>query len=91
MTRLKGAITALAALAFACSCTRAADDEYSVKEKSMVPAVTNVAAFVVNATNDTASALLPQETLFKDAGSPVTNKDIIGRRNRATNVPKKIQ
>ena len=86
MTRLKGAITALAALAFACSCTRAADDEYSVKETPVVPAVTNVAAFVVNATNDTASALLPQETLFKDAGSPVTNKDEIAIAATSTNV-----
>lgn len=86
MTRLKGAITALAALAFACSCTRAADDEYSVKETPVVPAVTNVAAFVVNATNDTASALLPQETLFKDAGSPVTNKDEIAIAAVSTNV-----
>ena len=59
MTRLKGVITALAALALACSCTRADDDEYSVKEKPVVPAVTNAAVFVAQATNDAVATTAP--------------------------------
>ena len=86
MTRLKGVITALAALALACSCTRADDDEYSVKEKPVVPAVTNAAVFVAQATNDAVAAMMPKGMLYKDDVTVTTNKDEIAISSTATNV-----
>jgi type II secretory pathway component GspD/PulD (secretin) len=86
MTRLKGVITALAALALACSCTRADDDEYSVKEKPVVPAVTNAAVFVAQATNDAVAAMMPKGMLYKDDVTVTTNKDEIAISSTSTNV-----
>lgn len=86
MTRLKGVITALAALALACSCTRADDDEYSVKEKPVVPAVTNVAVFVAQATNDAVAAMMPKGMFYKDDVTVTTNKDEIAISSTSTNV-----
>ena len=86
MTRLKGAITALAVLAFACSCSRAADDEYSVKEPPVVPSVTNTAVFVKQATNDTVAAMLPKGMLFKDDVAATTNKEELVIAATSTNV-----
>ena len=86
MTRLKGAITALAVLAFACSCSRAADDEYSAKEQPAVPAVTNAVAFVTHATNTTVAALLPKGTLFNDDIAATTNKEELAIAATSTNV-----
>ncbi len=86
MTRLKGVITALAALALACSCTRADDDEYSVQEKPVVPAVTNAAVFVAQATNDAVAAMMPKGMLYKDDVTVTTNKDEIAISSTSTNV-----
>ncbi len=86
MTRLKGVITALAALALVCSCTRADDDEYSVKEKPVVPAVTNAAVFVAQATNDAVAAMMPKGMLYKDDVTVTTNKDEIAISSTSTNV-----
>ena len=86
MTRLKGVITALAALALACSCTRADDDEYSVKEKPVVPAVTNAAVFVAQATNDAVAAMMPKGMFYKDDVTVTTNKDEIAISSTSTNV-----
>ena len=86
MTRLKGVITALAALALVCSCTRADDDEYSVKEKPVVPAVTNAAVFVAQATNDAVAAMMPKGMFYKDDVTVTTNKDEIAISSTSTNV-----
>ena len=87
MTRLKGTIAALAAivaLALACFCTRAADDDYSVRELPTAPAVTNAASFVQQATND-APAVLPKGLLFVDEIGDATNRDDLAAAAMATN------
>ncbi len=87
MTRLKGTIAALAALvalALACFCTRAADDDYSVREQPTAPAVTNAASFVQQATND-APAVLPKGLLFVDEIGDATNRDDLAAAAMATN------